>query len=459
MINKVLEEKEWLTFLLFIWVVVVGLVIRGQWNRKLPSVGLPMVYLFQLSMLHWFAAMIHAFPWYTTKSAYIISQKISLTNTAIGFTQTVYGVIGFGFGSIILAPLIGRIFKPSRLDYIPRQPNLKAPKNYVLLGMLFYFVLGPILSRIPSISVLAGSGFVLLSTGICLACWKAWCMRDKYALIGWMLFSGCIPFFSILSAGFAGFGVMAVIPVLTFVFNFYRPRWKGIIILILFLALGLSFYVNYFRDRDLIRAQVWGGKGIESRIERLQKTASNLEFFNPWNQKHLEMIDGRLNTNAGVGAGVKYISSGAIDYAEGETLAQAAIAIVPRILWPDKPVVAGSGDLVTKYTGLGRAEGTSIGIGNVLEFYINFGTEGVVLGFTVLGTVLRVIDIVAGKKLISGDWEGFTYWFIPGLALINPGGSLVEIVMSVGGSVVLVYLIDKFYLQKASRSRALPTAS
>ncbi|MBH8561040.1 hypothetical protein I8748_02400 [Nostoc sp. CENA67] len=454
-----MEERQWLTFWLFIWVVVVGLVIRNQWNKKLPSVGLPMIYLLQLSILHWFGAMIYAFPWYRPKSAYLISQKISLASTAIGFTETVYGVIGFGVGSIILAPLVAKIFKPSRLWDVPSQPNLKFPKNYMLLGVFFYFVLGPIFGHIPSISVLVNSGFALLSTGLCLVCWKAWCMRDKQALLRWLLLSGCIPFISILGSGFAGFGVMAVVPVLTFVFNFYRPRWKSIIILLLFLAFGLSFYINYFRDREEIRAKVWGGEGIEARIEQLQKTLSNLEFFNPLKHEHLELIDGRLNLNPQVGLGVKYISSGAIDYANGETLEEAAIAVVPRILWPNKPVGGGSGDLVSRYTGIKFGEGTSVGVGNVLEFYINFGTQGIVLGFAVLGTVLRVIDIVAAKKLISGNWEDFTCWFLPGLAFINPGGSLVEIVGAIAGSVVLVYLLKKFYLQKARSLRTLGTAS
>ncbi|MFN6460346.1 MAG: hypothetical protein RMZ41_000680 [Nostoc sp. DedVER02] len=452
-------QRQWLTFWLCIWVVVVALVICSQWNKRLPSVGLPMIYLIQLSILHWFGAMIYAFPWYNPKSAYLISQKITLTNTAIGFTQAVYGVIAFAVGSIILAPLVEKILKPSGRLYVPRQPNLKFPNNYILLGVFFYFVLGPILGRIPSISVLVNSGFVMLSTGLCLACWKAWYMREKHALMRWLLISCCIPFVSIINSGFASFGVMAVVPVLIFVFTFYRPRWKSIILLVLFLSLGLSFYTNYFRDRNLIRAQVWGGKGIESRIEQLQQTASNLEFFDPSKQAHLELIDGRLNQNPQVGQGVRYISSGAIEYANGETFAEAAVAVVPRILWPDKPISGGSGDIVNRYTGVKFAEGTSVGVGNILEFYINFGTEGVILGFAILGILLRVIDIIAGKKLLSGDWEGFTFWFLPGLAMINPGGSLTEIVGSVAGSVVLVYLINKFYVQKRGRSKALGTTS
>ncbi len=48
---------------------------------------------------------------------------------------------------------------------------------------------------------------------------------------------------------------------------------------------------------------------------------------------------------------------------------------IPRALWPNKPVVGGSGDLVSTYTGIRFADGTSVGIGQVLESFVNFGTR------------------------------------------------------------------------------------
>jgi hypothetical protein len=382
------------------------------------------------------------------QSAYIISQGVSLANTTAGFNQSVCGVLGFGFGTIILAPWLLKMFKPSWLWSVPNQPNLKLPKFYILLGLLFYFFLTPILNRIPSISALASSGFALLSVGLCLACWKALCLHNNKDLIRWLALSCCIPLMTILNAGFISFGTTAAVPILIFVFHFYRPRWQVIIIALLALVLGLTVFVNYLRDREELRARIWGGQNFESRIEQLQQTVTTFEFFNPSKQEHLELIDTRLNQNVLVGRAVNYISSGIVDFADGESIVGAAIAVVPRIFWPGKPVSAGSGDIVSRYTGLEFPPGTSVGVGQVLEFYINFGTLGVILGYVVFSTVLRVIDITAGHKLMCGNWAGFASWFLPGLGLMQPGGSLTEVVSTVAASVVLMYLINRFYLKR-----------
>ncbi|KOP25875.1 hypothetical protein AMR41_14095 [Hapalosiphon sp. MRB220] len=442
------QQRQWLIFHLFIWLVVIVLVIRSQWSKKIPSVGLPWMYLLSLCMIHWFGALIYAFPWYETKSAYLISKHASLVNTAIGFEQSTYGVIAFGLGSLIVAPLLLKMLNPPWLYEFPRMPNLNLIKTYIYIGLLFAFVLSPILVRIPSGAALAVPGISLFVVGLCLACWKSWYMGDMQAFIRWLALSCCLPLFTLLFLGFMSFGTAATVVVLLFVFNFYRPRWKLVVIALLVTYLGLSVFVTYFRDRQDIRAT---SGGDNARIEQMSKTVSNFEFFNLFKQEQLEMIDTRLNQNTFVGVSVQRLSNGLIDYADGATIEQAVLAAVPRVLWPGKTVASGSGDLVSTYTGIDVADGTSMGVGQVLEFYINFSTWGVVLGFLVLGTILRVIDITAGYKLNSGNLVGFVSWFLPGIGLIQPINSLVNIVQTLGGSVVLVYLINGIYLRKAGR--------
>lgn len=438
------EEHLWLIFWLFIWIVVVNSVIRSQWNQKRPSAGLPLIYLLTLSMLHWFGALIYTFPWYTPNT--VLNSAASMTNVITGFNESVYGVIGFGIGSTILAPWVLQELKPSWLRESPCQPDLKLPKTYIFLGLFFGIVLAPIFAKIPSFSALTISGVSLLIVGLCLACWKSWRMGETRAFFSWLMVACSMPLITVLTLGFIGYGAVASLVVLIFVFNFYRPRWKVILTGLLAIVLGLSVFVTYARDRDEIRATVWGGQSAPTRLERLWQTVTSFEFFDPFKQEHLDAIDIRLNQNYLVGQAVNHISAGFADYASGTTLEQAVIAAVPRILWIDKPVQAGSPDLVSRYTGIEFATGTSVGIGQVMEFYINFGSTGVFLGFIVYGIILRVIDISAGKKLINGNWVGFTSWFLPGLGLIQPGGSLVEVVATTAASIVLVYLINKVYL-------------
>lgn len=449
-------EQIWLIFWLVVWVAVVSLVIRSQWSHRLPSVGLPLIYLLSLSMIHWFGALIYTFPWYKPTAAYLISQGSSITNASTGFYESAYGVVGFGLGAVVLAPWVLKTLKPKWLYEYPREPYFKLPKTYITFGLFFSFVLSPILSRIPGFAAVSTSSISIFVVGLCLMCWQTWSMNNNQAFIRWLVVACSMPFITVLTVGFISFGAAVTVVVLVFVFNFYRPRWQLVLISLLVLLLGLSVFVTYARDRTEIRATVWGGKSSEARIERLWKTAQNFEIFDPHKLKHLEAIDIRLNQNILVGRAVKYISKGYAKYAYGETLQDAAIAVVPRVLWPDKPVKAGSQNLVSDYTGLIFARGTSVGVGQVLEFYINFGSSGVFFGFMIYGVVLRVIDITAGQKLIHGNWVGFSSWFLPGLGLIQPGGSLVEVTSAIAGSVVLIYCINKFYLPKKSWGKPLP---
>src|SRR5262249_48114281 len=135
---------------------------------------------------------------------------------------------------------------------------------------------------------------------------------------------------------------------------------------------GLSVYVSYMRDRSEIRDVVWGGQSLGDRVDRVATTFHAFEWFDPSKDEHLARIDSRLNQSFLVGAAVSRLSDIG-GFAGGETLWDALIAVVPRALWPDKPVVAGSGNLVTRFTGIEFAAGTSVGIGQVMEFYVNFG--------------------------------------------------------------------------------------
>ena len=44
------------------------------------------------------------------------------------------------------------------------------------------------------------------------------------------------------------------------------------------------------------------------------------------------------------------------------------------------------------FTGIEFAQGTSVGTGADLEFYMNFGTQGIVIGFALLGFFLMRLD-------------------------------------------------------------------
>ncbi len=452
-----MDNRSALILWLVVWAVMIIIVTNAQWSKKNPSVGLPIAYLFSLSMIHWFGGLIYTFPWYTAKHPYLTQSGVSLENVSAGFFESAYGVVGFAIGSVLLAPWFINTIKPAWIiDNFTYQPNLKLPKTYLTVGLTFYFVLSPIAGIIPSLGSIISCGLSLLIIGLCLGCWKSWINRDKKAFFTWLGFAIFMPIITITTQGFIGYGAAAASVVILFVFSFYKPRWQITVAALLAIIFGLSVFVTYMRDRGVIRASVWGGQDLESRIDRFTKTFSDFEIFDPFKQDHLETIDGRLNQNFLVGKAVLYMSDTKKDFANGETILQAAIGPIPRLLWPDKPAVGGSGNIVTTYTGIPFAAGTSVGVGQVLEFYINFGSPGVVIGFTIFGTIIRILDMAAGQRLVSGNWVGFTSWFLPGLALMQPGGALIEVVTTFSASIVLVFILNKTYLPKAKRMPNYP---
>jgi hypothetical protein len=293
----------------------------------------------------------------------------------------------------------------------------------------------------------------LLVVGLALGSWRAWYGRKDHTRLLWSVAIVSLPFLTIVSQGFLGYGASALITIVAFLVSFGKWRPRVAVLTMVVFYLGLSLYVTYMRDRTAIREVVWAGEGMGSRVERLYETVSTLEWFNPGDVDHLQRIDERLNQNTLVGVAVDRLESGVQDYAWGETVWYAVIALVPRALWPDKPVVAGSMGLVGVYTGIAFDDATSVGLGQVLELYINFGAFGVIVGFLVFGSVIRMVDVAAARRVLTGQWPAFALWYLPGISLLQAGGSLVEVTSGAAAAIVAAMLVNQYVVAPFSLRR------
>lgn len=441
-----------LAFWVIIWAIVIVIVVADRWRKGVVGAGLPAVFLLNLWLIHWPAAVIYLLPWYLD---YTDPYNDSLVK--IGFQQSAYAVMSFAVGGVFLAPLFMRVFRSPRPATAAHTPDTRLPKIYMAIGVLCVFVLFSPIGRIGTLNALIASGVNFLLVAFCLSCWGAWQEKRRAAFIGWLVASLICPSFTIVALGFLGFGVMFLFSLFAFVASFVRPRWKLVVGTLLVAYIGISFYGSYMLDRAIIRELVWDEQApLIDRVEQLYKTVKNVEWFNPFNPVHLYLIDARLNMNSQVGAGVNYLASGNAEYAEGATLWWSVVGMIPRAVWPGKPAIAGGSDLVSRYTGMEFSEETSVGITLIMEFYVNYGAAAVILGFLCLGLILTTIDSAAGQRLSKGDWKGFTFRFLPGLALVNPGNSLVEVTTSVGASVVMAYLVNNYLLSHLRGKRVLP---
>ena len=420
--------------------LAVYLIIR-HW-RDGGGVGLLLAYVVSFSALHWLTPALYLLPWFWNSR---------LPVTLDGLRESTIALIALTVG----AEFAAWIFRapPQALDVLPSPdqplpppppPTPVDPRIVTLLlatGVVMYGVVLPLAGAVSSLTAFASAASTLALAGIVLKCWNAWEEGRARHLLLWIGLSALLPVLTVMTQGFLGYGLAAMLTVLAFVASFYRPRWQFVVAGALLAYLGLSVYVTYMRDRRDIRAVVWANSTVSSRLDRLQMTLNQAEWFDLHDAEHLDRIEKRLNQDSLVGAGIAYLKQNPNEFAGGETLLSAVFAVIPRALWPNKPVVGGSGDLVSRYTGIKFADNTSVGIGQVMEFYVNFATTGVTIGFFIIGALIAAADRLALQALKRQDAIGFTLYFLPGLSALQVGGSFAEITSTAGAAVVVTLIL------------------
>ncbi len=83
--------------------------------------------------------------------------------------------------------------------------------------------------------------------------------------------------------------------------------------------------------------------------------------------------------------------------------------------------------MVADATGIVLHTGTAWGVGQVMEFYINAGLPGVILGFLVLGWLIGKLDRMSAQALRLRQHGTALVYFLPCVALVQPLGSVVEL--------------------------------
>jgi len=427
-------NESLLQSLVVAWLIAGAAVLLVQTKFGSGS-GLVAAYFLELIVLHWLAAAIYLVPGY-----YYLNPETIID----GLRESTYGFVGFCIGVLAAtAWAYMRRDRSARLAPAPAVVDTKRLRTYLVTGVFSYLVLTPLFANFPTLPALANaaSGFVVV--GLALVCWNQAHHGSRYGLLAALLLVGLLPFATIAAQGFMGYGLAAAAVVFAFVASFQKASWRTVVGAGLAAYMGLTLYVTYMRDRSDIRDVVWGGSSIEARAAQIVSTFAEMEPFDPNNFDHLRRVDMRLNQNFLVGMAVHNLQTNPDHFANGRTLQDALIALVPRFLWPNKPTLAGSGNIVSDFTGIRFAEGTSVGVGMVMELYINFGSTGVLVGLVIFGFILASIDRYSAQARDAGQWATFALWFLPGVAMLQVGGSLVEVTSSAGAALLVAVLVAR----------------
>lgn len=418
--------------LLLGWVALLVALVAFTMGRPGEGGALTLAYFLGLSLIH----VPGVLPLVISRLGLVDAEA-----TRLGFEMTVIGMAAFVAGAI-LARRVGQ-----RWQIVVRQPTpIQAGAlgrmgwRALAIGIFTYFIFVPISVSLPSLTSVASALETILILGLWLVLYGSAIVANQRRIVATLLLLPLLPLATLVSEGFLGFGVYWVLSVVAFLFVITRRRIMFYASAPVTIYLGLSLFVTYMGERTGIRDVVWREQAtLSDRLDRVSTLVTQFQWLDLNSRAHVVAIDGRLNQNDLVGIAIGRHASGWSDFAYGGTVP--IWALVPRAIWSDKPSVGGGRDVVSDFTGVQFAEGTSVGAGQVLEFYVNFGVPGVVIGFVLLGFILKRLDQGIMRALATADTRSLLLRAMPGLTLLQPGGNLLEIIVAAAAAFVAAHLL------------------
>lgn len=440
-----------------LWPLLVGGTFYSVWRRRQQSIGLFATYLLLFTVNHWLQALIYILPWYQPSE--------NPETVATGFWIASVGLIALTSSAVIVRPFLLQFhhmhMRRSLMDLPARRVlythaapvdpriNDRLPTVYLVLGLFVLVFVSRV--NLPTISAFISALGQLFTVGLMLAYWRI-IQGQSAPLItaGVVLLTLAWPVYLIGAQGFLHFGLLTATSVLIFAMWHRRsPLAQTLLFAPLVGFLGLSLLVSYFSSRNEIRAIAWDPSiATTSRVEKSAYTLfDNLKTFDIYDPEHLEVIDVRFGQNYLIGRTVERFETRQVTPAYGETFWNAILMLIPRAIWPDKPVGLGGDNVVEHYSGFGLYRGT-VQPGQAMEFYINFGEAGVIIGFIVYGLALVLIDARTAQHFRNQNWARFGAWTVGGLAMLQVENSMIA-VLGAGVSGLLGVILFNYGLKIA----------
>ena len=425
-----------MTGLFLIWIALaVALIVLGIGSRR-DGGAFTLSYFISLSLIH-----VPGMLGYLGSSSYVTNEE----ETMLGFEMTLLGMTAFVLGASVVR-LMSRQQSAIPNHIPPRQRRYFEQLSVwmTIAGFAAYFIILPVAQFVPSLTSLVAPFTALLILGLWWQLYLGMISHDLRRTLVPFLILPILPALTTITQGFIGLGMAWVVGVVSFFFVMVRRRIWLFALTPLALYLGLSLFVTYMRDRVEIREVVWGQQAaFEDRVERLARTITNFEFLDFNNPDQVLALDSRLNQNFFVGLAVQRYQEGVLDLQYGGTVP--LWALIPRAVWPDKPDVGGGRTVVAEATGQDLAEGTSFGAGQVLEFYVNFGWPGVVVGFFAVGALFRWLDREVMQSFNHLDIRRLFRYVMPGFVLCHPGSNFLELLVSAVAALLVAPALGKFF--------------
>lgn len=409
---RVLTVVWWLLWAIALWIQ----------RRRGGSDG--PLFLTLLAML----AVIHGIPATVFSLSGIAEYVVEFDAIVRGMWIAVLSALGVTLGSSLARSRPNMILRSEHGH--DKRESKEAPylRRVLVVGSACFlsFLFTPV-GNLPTVRTLVAAGFVLVPVGLGMLWRRSRRVGDRSAAVWAMLGTGMLPIMTTVMLGFLGYGIGYAVLAASLGLRIRRWSLPMVVGCAAGIAVGLSLFVSYMGSRDRIR----GAESLGDRIEALGAMVEIVEPFSVNRIDHVSQVASRLDHLTFLGLADRGFESGRVEAGRGQTFKDALLSLVPRALWPDKPNVAGSGNIVADYTGLKFAEGTSVGATLPFEVFVNFREGGVVLIFLVVGWLISRADSRLVALADHGDvGRAVTTAFVGGSVILATAWSLVEMFMS-----------------------------
>jgi hypothetical protein len=275
----------------------------------------------------------------------------------------------------------------------------------------------------------------------------------------WKRFVSAVAVFAVLavvgslSSGFTFLRMNTLLPLIIIFFASSGFAVRYMLPAILAIPLFVSGISAWLATRDMIR----GSSPIDD-LPYLDQVAtffaayvSNLSV--PTAQSALDMILYRVDMSDILAAQVRHQPEFE-PYAFGETVYSAFYTLIPRFIWPDKPVVAGGSEFYQRFTGLVRSgdDVTSIGVAYPFELYANGGPVVVVVGLAVIGFICARLELTLFRR----PRNLATFWALALiLGVLSEGGQRTDVVLPAAVAAGLAAFALGKFLEKAGFTQTI----
>ena len=387
-------------------------------RRAGVSFGLPIAYLYTLLFIHVPGALAHII----NDQGHYYAKLTPSEYTETGIWYTAIGCVSFVIG-VWLVPREHR--KKLMLCRPARRSDFAV---FCLIGGLALVFMRGFVASLPSFRAIVESGGCIWILGALLGLREALRRRALAEILLWLAATSVFPLTMLLAAGFLGVGSTPVFVILAGLAVTDRKTWRVAVGLVVVSFVFFHSSLTWLVHRNDIRNAVWRGAPMDMRVETSLKAIAETKFFDPSDNRHMSALDERLNQNYFVGLAAKRLDAGIVDYLHGRSFWEGLISLVPRVLWPNKPVGGGSHGIIQPMTGFAYNEDvTAFGVGNVMELHINFGLPSLMGGFLVLGLLFGWLDHMAARAERKGQLGVCMLYFLPAVAMIHPNGSIDEL--------------------------------